>query len=201
MKTNYVLIDYENVQPKSLAALKGDVPFKVFVFVGANQAKVSFEVAETVQQLGDHARYIKIAGNGPNALDFHIAYYIGQLAAQDVEGFFHIISKDAGFDPLIAHLKTQKILACRSTEICEIPILKASSSPKVVTKSEDKVELILTDLRKRGAAKPRSIKTLSSTIKSLFPKQLEDAELAALLATLKAAGHIQTNGTKVNYAL
>lgn len=201
MRTNYVLIDYENVQPKSLGALKGEVPFKVFVFVGANQAKVSFNVAQTVQQLGEQARYIKIAGNGPNALDFHIAYYIGHLAAKDAEASFHIISKDAGFDPLIEHLKSQKIFACRSPEIGEIPILKASSSPKAAAKPGDKMEMVLVNLRQRGAAKPRSVKTLSNTIKSLFPKQLNDVELAALLQALKAAGHIQTNGTKVDYSL
>lgn len=96
MRTNYVLIDYENVQPKSLAALKADPCFKVHLFVGASQAKVAFEVAEAMQALGEHARYIKIAGNGSNALDFHIAYYIGQLSSQDANAFFHIISKDAG---------------------------------------------------------------------------------------------------------
>lgn len=201
MRTNYVLIDYENVQPKSLAALNGGVPFKVFVFVGANQAKVSFEVAQTVQLLGDQARYIKIAGNGPNALDFHMAYYIGHLAAQDAEAFFHIISKDAGFDPLITHLKSRKILARRSKEIEEIPILKAASPAKAAAKPEDKIEMVLTNLRQRGEAKPRSIKTLSSTIKSLFSMQLDDTALTTLLNALKANGYIEVSGTRVDYRL
>ncbi|HEY9132097.1 MAG TPA: PIN domain-containing protein [Dyella sp.] len=202
MRTNYVLIDYENVQPKALAGLKGDVPFKVFVFVGASQAKVSFEMAETLQCLGEHAQYIKIAGNGPNALDFHIAFYIGHLANQDAEADFHIISKDVGFDPLIEHLKGQKISARRFAEIGEIPILKPCNATKAeLPKSVDKLELVLNNLRLRGASKPRSIKTLSSTIRSLFPRKLEEAELAALLQALKAGGHIQTQGTKVNYKL
>ena len=34
MATNYVLIDFENVQPKNLELLTTH-PFKVFVFVGA----------------------------------------------------------------------------------------------------------------------------------------------------------------------
>lgn len=201
MRTNYVLIDYENVQPQSLAELKGELPFKVLLFIGAGQAKVSFDVAQTMQVLGDQARYVKIAGNGPNALDFHIAYYIGRLAAQDTDAFFHIISKDAGFDPLITHLKDLKIFACRSTDIAEIPILKAGSTAKPTPKQEDKLQIVLNNLRQRGAAKPRSIKTLSSTIRSLFPKQLEEAELAALLNALRKGGHIQTQGTKIDYKL
>ena len=73
VKTNYVLIDYENVQPEAMAVLAQE-HFKVIVFVGANQAKVTFEVASALQQMGDRAEYVKITGNGSNALDFHIAF-------------------------------------------------------------------------------------------------------------------------------
>ena len=80
MRTNYVLIDYENVQPSALSVLEKE-HFKVIVFVGASQVKVSFDVAAQLQRLGPSATYVKISGNGPNALDFHIAFYIGQLAS------------------------------------------------------------------------------------------------------------------------
>ena len=69
LRTNYVLIDFESVQPESLAALEHD-HFKVLVFVGATQTKVSFKLASEMQRMGDKAEYIKIAGSGPNALDF-----------------------------------------------------------------------------------------------------------------------------------
>lgn len=200
MKTNYVLIDYENVQPKTLAALKGEHAFKVYLFVGANQAKVIFEVAEAMQALGEHAHYVKIAGNGPNALDFHVAYYIGRLAAQDANAFFHIISKDSGFDPLIKHLKAQKVFACRSKDVDEIPMLKAGQVAKA-GKVEDKLDLILANLRQRGAAKPRTIKTLTSTIQALFSKQLTEDDVRSLIEALKVAGHISLDGTKVSYSL
>ncbi|MCR3984967.1 PIN domain-containing protein [Aeromonas caviae] len=116
MRTNYVLIDFENVQPERLAVLAKD-HFKILVFVGANQSKLVFDTVSVIQQLGDKAQYIKIAGSGPNALDFHIAFYIGQLAASDPTGFFHIISKDKGFDPLIQHLKDKKIFAARTEQV------------------------------------------------------------------------------------
>ena len=61
MTTNYVLIDYENVQPKNLEILAKH-PFKVFVFVGANQTKVPYDLAAAMQNLGDSASYIKISG-------------------------------------------------------------------------------------------------------------------------------------------
>lgn len=196
MKTNYVLIDYENVQPEAMTALNEE-HFKVIVFVGANQTKVSFEVASALQQMGTRAEYVRISGNGSNALDFHIAFYIGQLAAQEPEAYFHIVSKDTGFDPLIQHLKARKILACRSKDVTEIPIVKAAHSKT----SDERLEVVIADLQRRGAAKPRTVKTLSSTINSIFQKQISEQELVDLMASLEKRGVIVTVGTKVSYAL
>ena len=88
MSTNYILIDLENVQPKNLEILANH-PFKVFVFVGANQAKVTYNMAAAMQEFGENAKYKKISGNGQNALDFHIAFYIGELSTHDPEAYFH----------------------------------------------------------------------------------------------------------------
>ena len=98
MPTNYVLIDFENVQPRNLGIL-ADHPFQVLVFIGANQTRVPRNVAVAMQSLGKKAQYVEIDGSGPNALDFHIAYYIGELAATDPAGSYFVISRDKGFDP------------------------------------------------------------------------------------------------------
>lgn len=196
MRTNYVLIDYENVQPSSLTGLEAE-HFRVLVFVGASQNKLTFETAAAVQRLGARAEYVKIAGNGSNALDFHIAFHIGHLSAQDPTAFFHIISKDTGFDPLIAHLKDRKVFASRSKDVTDIPLLKAANAKT----TPEKIDVVLANLRQRGASKPRTLKTLTSTINSLFQKQLTEEELAALLEGLQAKGFITVNETKVTYAL
>lgn len=120
LRINYVLIDYENVQPKNIEALNKE-HYKVIVFYGSNQVKFKSELVTAIQEMRDRAEYIKIDGNGKNALDFHIAFYIGQLAEQNPKSFFHIISKDTGYDPLIKHLKSKNILACRSIDISEMP--------------------------------------------------------------------------------
>ena len=54
VRTNYILIDFESVQTTSLEQLTHD-HFKVIVFVGANQARLPFEVAASLQPL-DSAR-------------------------------------------------------------------------------------------------------------------------------------------------
>ena len=196
MRTNYVLIDYENVQPVALSVLDQD-HFKIMVFVGASQTKVAFESAAALQRMGSKAEYVKISGNGSNALDFHIAFYIGQLATQDPTAYFHIISNDTGFDPLIQHLKAKKIFAARSKDVADIPLVKAanSKSPK------EKIEIIVAKLQQLAASKPRTIKTLSSTISSLFQKQLTEEEVASLVSELQSRSLIAVASTKVSYVL
>jgi hypothetical protein len=194
LKTNYLLIDFENVQPKTLSLLNG-APFKVFVFLGANQSKVSVEFAKELQKLGSDAEYIQISGNGSNALDFHIAFTVGELSKTDPTAYFHIISQDAGFDPLIEYARKKGVLLHRSKEIGDIPLLKLSNA-KTTT---EKVTAILNNLIPRGASRPRKVRTLSSTINALFKKELSETELAELIASLKKGGHISIEGENVTY--
>jgi hypothetical protein len=161
----------------------------VLVFVGANQSKIPLDLAMVLQKLGERAEYIKIGGQGQNTLDFHIAYYIGQIAERDPNSFFHIISKDTGFDPLISHLKSKKILAQRNTDLTNIPILKISNT----TSGEEKIEAILKDLSGRGQSKPRKTATLRNTINSLFLKKLEEDELTGLIEQLTQKGYLTVN--------
>ena len=194
--TNYILIDFENVQPKNLELLKKH-PFIILVFVGENQVRIPFEMANTLQGLGKEATYIKISGNGSNSLDFHIAFYIGQLSAQDSEGYFHIVSKDTGFDPLVKHLRNKKIKVNRVSDLAEIPILRLSNT----TDNDEKICAIVKNLVGRGQSRPRKIKTLSNTINSLFAKKLEENELMTVINNLKAKNYITVNQENISYNL
>lgn len=196
MPTNYVLIDFENVQPKNLEILAKH-PFKVFVFVGANQTKVSIDLATAMQGLGDNAEYIRISGNGRNALDFHIAYYIGQLLAEDPVGLYHIISKDTGFDPLIKHLQTKKVKISRESDLAEIPVLRISSA----TSNDEKIGAIIKNLAGRGQSRPRKVKTLANTINSLFTQKLSEKQLSDLIEALAKQKYITIDDNKVTYSL
>jgi diadenosine tetraphosphate (Ap4A) HIT family hydrolase len=194
--TNYILIDFENVHPKNLELVTKH-PFKVFVFVGANQAKVPFDLADSMQLLGNDAKYIKIAGNGQNALDFHIAYYIGELVGKDPDAHFHIISKDKGFDPLIKHLKSRKVKVMRETDLAEIPLLRVPVS----TSDDEKISAIVKNLGGRGQSRPRKVRTLENTINNLFTRKLEKKELGALIKELQKRKLIVVNQGNVSYKL
>jgi len=196
VRTQYVLIDYENVQPQNLTGLEAE-HFRVLLMVGANQGKVSLELAAAMQRLGHRAEYVKMSGQGPNALDFHIAYYIGHLSAQDKTALFHIISADKGFDPLIQHLRSRRIMAVRSRRIEEIPALKARHCQSI----PEKVDVVVANLKQQGVSKPRTLQTLTRSVSALFQKQISEEELSAVISQLQTQGVVVVNESKVSYAL
>jgi hypothetical protein len=200
LKTHYVLIDYENVQPKNLSSLK-EHPVKVMVFVGANQAKIPFDLAESLQALGDKAEYVKISASGRNALDFHIAYHLGRLvevgaklAQQDPT--YYIISRDTGFDPLVRHLKARNITAERSRDLAELPFLKISAEKP----DDEKIRYIVKNLVGRAQSRPRKRKTLANTISSLF-KNVDQTELDHLMELLIQRKLVEIKDNNVTYRL
>ena len=196
MKTNYVPIDYENVQPTDMGLLR-DGSFKVWLFLGPNQSRIPVSLATALQALGRDAEYVVLEAAGSNALDFHIAYYVGVLSAHEPSAFFHIISKDTGFDPLIQHLKGKGVLAQRSTRIADIPPLK----PDLFSTSDEQTEAAIAYLVRLKAAKPRTQKTLLGTLHVLFKKELSEGQLSALFASLRKRGVVTIEGTKLSYNL
>ena len=195
MRINFVLIDSENVKPESIEKLKHE-HFRVLVFVGTNQKRLDFAIAHAVQSLGSNGMYVPISGNGPNALDFHIAYYIGKLSAAYPDAYFHIISKDKGFDPLIKHLKEQKIFCSRSSSVSEIPLVK--SSEKLHPK-ERAADFYVKRIATAKAPRPATVTSLQRAILSHFYKQFSPEDVANVVEALKQAGHIVITGKKVAY--
>ena len=108
---DYILIDFENVQPATVGGLTPGA-CGILLFLGEKQAKVSVELMQALQRFGEAVELIRIAGSGPNAVDFHIAYTIGRLAHAHPGSSFTIVSRDTGFDPLVRYA-TKSGIACR----------------------------------------------------------------------------------------
>lgn len=208
MRTNYVLIDFESVQPTDLALLENE-HFRVKVFIGPNQAKVSVDLMMALQEMGARAECIRLDASGKNALDFHIAYYIGVISVSDPTAFFHVISKDTGFDPLLRYLKTKGTFSSRTVAISDIPILKnaetqngtVSSKETKPMASGDRMQLAIDHLIRQKAAKPRTEKTLKASLHNLFKNELPDSEITKLFDGLKKSGVVKQEMTKVSYNL
>lgn len=195
MRTHYVLVDYENVKAVDLRELKRE-DVRVIVFLGANQQKLPSELAIQMQALGERGEYVQISGHGPNALDFHIAFTIGERCCSEGTSYFHIISKDTGFDPLIAHLKGKKILAARHKSIGDVPFVK-SSQPKTATA---RAAYLMERLRSPKATKPRTAKTLANAVRTVFHRCILDDEVEEVIAKLCSRGFVTIEDGKVMYS-
>lgn len=196
MRINIVLVDYENVKALDLRDLKRE-DVRVILFLGSNQQKVPTELAVQMQALGDRGEYVQISGNGPNALDFHIAFTIGERSASEVPQFFHIISGDLGFDPLIAYLKRNKIFAARYKAISDIPFVIAAQPKSAAARAAYLMEKFSGPTMPR----PRSLTTLKKAITRMFHPQLPEKEISDVMKSLVARGFIQIEGEKLTYPM
>jgi hypothetical protein len=64
---------------------------------------------------------------------------------------------------------------------------------------EERVDAVIKNLKSRGSARPRRVKTLSSTIHAFFMKTLEQSQIDELIAALQKRGAIVTKDGKVSY--
>ena len=115
MSLTYFLIDFENVQPAAadLKLIRGE-DYRVRVFHGAMQNKFDVDVVKALQPLGSNVEYVQCERSGKNALDFHLAFYLGRLVEEGIaassaskqKSRLVIVSKDSGFDALLSHIES-----------------------------------------------------------------------------------------------
>jgi hypothetical protein len=168
------------------------------VFLGAHQSKISVAFATAMQSLGADVEYVCLSSRGANALDFHIAYYIGLLSAQNSSASFHIVSKDTGFDPLIKHLHSKGVEARRSASVPNVSSLK----PARPSTTDARIDTVVAHLKKPKATKPGSKKSLFNLLRALYKKEgLTEDQLSALFASLCERGIVKLDGSKITYDL
>ena len=138
MTTEYLLIDLENVSPDGIPSLSENQT--VLIFTGSKQNNINRNLVISTQPFGNQIQWIVINGNGKNALDFHIAFYMGVSSEKETTASFTILSKDTGFDPLIKHLISKGIKCKRIEDI------NTFSKPKVIPKQNKNVDKIVSDL-------------------------------------------------------
>ncbi|MDR6990488.1 PIN domain-containing protein [Luteimonas sp. 3794] len=209
MDKPYYLIDFENVQPKALDCLKPGTSC-IKVFVGAQQTKVMLDLARALQLFGTDAEYIQITGSGPDAVDFHIAYYIGCLSAREPNASFRIVSKDTGFDPLVRHLVAKGVDCKRIPEFGPVskpakaatgaqktnaakgaPVAPASAAAKpAVTKSAKtaSIKIVVSPPASASATKveTRSSAAHAKSVLALLAKSTKPGKVSGLRASIKS---------------
>lgn len=216
---NHVFVDFENVHTVDLTVI-GSKAVSFTLLVGARQTKLDVSLVEKLFEHAVSVQVVRLTSPGNNALDFTLAYYVGRAVAADPTGYFHIISKDAGYDPLIAHLRSRHISAYRhesfATLTFAIPAKPAASAPPATTRkakpqpqsksapdSLTQWEVrVLEHFRRPSATRPRTQKTLVSFLTAYLGHKITEAEALSLVESLGQAGHLFIDDKgKVTYHL
>lgn len=123
MIRNLLLVDFENVHTFDPSQL--GTHFKTIVFMGEHQKNLPADLVARTQKLGGRLEWLRIEGNGHNALDFHIACHLGHVLATEPSLHCTVLSKDKGFDPLLRYLKNNGLECQRVESFKEVAHKKA----------------------------------------------------------------------------
>lgn len=196
MGKTILLVDYENIQNIDLSVIQGK-GIEIKIFVGQSQNKLPFNLVQSTQRFGNAVEWIKIEGSGANSLDFHIAFYLGQLSKTNPGFEFIVLSKDKGFDPLIRYLDKQTIDCRRIQSLLELSMEK----DKIISHDEDLTMKVIGNLSGIGKNKrPRNRNTLRKHVKTLLSKKkLSDQELDTLIDILFVQKKVSEVSNRIRY--
>lgn len=183
-----VLVDLENIQKVDLAGIPAQARIKIFV--GQSQSKLPTALVQQAQALGSRLTWATIDGNGPNALDFHIACHLGEGICQYPKAEFVIRSNDKGFDPLVRHLVARGF-KCRRDE-------QARSKPAPKPQLPGHAQAIADQLRSEKSKRPKKRSALINYLATHFKKMTAE-EITQAVEHLLEAGLIAGTEAAVTY--
>lgn len=215
---NHVFADVENL--KSIDPdLIGWRNVHLHLFMGVQNRKLEIEVVEKLIEHSQVTQLIRCPKPGKNALDFVVAYHLGQEVQSHPKGYFHLVSKDKGFDALIDLLHTRKVKAKRHESWNALkedsqlkhscPELSPNDSPtatkpqptkaqtpatkKVATNSKPSSpeEKLLSNLRKAEKSRPKKRNSLITRVLEILGKNKSGQEAGQLVDLLERQGHIR----------
>jgi hypothetical protein len=193
MVATYVLVDYENAQPARFPEL-AKARHKVLVFLAGNQDVVSLELATALQRLGANGEYVRAPGEGQQALDLHIAYYLGKITCDNPHARIHVVSNDSRFDPLIEHLRNKHQAAVSRSESLDAVVAAQTLIPPPLERLLESVELWLSNQPHHG---PRTHAKLHNSLNSFLHKSVTKAERQLIITALRERGYFSTEGNKL----
>jgi hypothetical protein len=188
-----LLVDYENVGRVDLSAIPSGV--RVPFFFGASQKTVPTDFLKAALKLGERFVPIDIEGQGKNALDFHIAFYLGEYLEKSPTSACIVLSKDKGFDPLIKHLvgrgfavrRTATLTEAFSSSTPSLPVKSGAASKKTKTIPTDRLDEALQWLKgMQKIRRPSKRKALAAHLFNHFGKKIPEDKIQAFIDLLIA---------------
>jgi len=216
---NHIFVDFENVHEVDLSII-GQKSVEVTILVGPHQKKLDADLVEKLLKHANSVHLVRLVDSGRNAVDFTLAYYVGRAAVLNPSGFFHIISGDTGYDPLVNHLRTNQVRAHRHgdyaslgrilnpteptktappsspapapAKVVAVPKLPKAPKPMATTSVplNEDASYVLDHLHSHSKNRPARVKTLTSHLRTLFGNTITETDANSLIETLRQAGHI-----------
>lgn len=201
MMEKYIYVDYENMS--NLKNLLPGKDKKYFFFIGANQNKIPKSLDCDSNEVC--IERIRIEGQGKNALDFYIAYFIAKNDGQKGAQHF-ILSKDKGFDPLISYInktKSREIIR-RIITLDDIHKNEKGKNIKANAKNiEQRCKKVLENLKGiQSSKRPKSERSLKAHIKTCLGKDdLTDEEIQIIIDELYRKKSISKRNNRISYSI
>lgn len=199
---NHVFVDLENVKTVDCSVI-GSNNLRLYLFLGPHNKKLDIAVVECLLENAQTVQMIRSPKLGKNALDFVLAYHLGQAVLTEPTAHFHIISKDTGFDALIDLLKSKNIKAKRHPDWSALSLQAAPTAPTAIalaaklptkpspTPAESSLSAaaakMLETLKKAPKSRPKKTKSLVTFAREFSGKDKPDTEAEKLIAELNLA--------------
>jgi hypothetical protein len=182
---NHVFVDFENVKSVDCQVI-ANKNLRLYLFLGPQNKKLDIAVVECLLEHAQTVQMIRSPKSGKNALDFVLAYHLGQAVLTEPKAHFHIISKDTGFDALIDLLKSKNIKAKRHNDWTALGAQspKTHAAPAKPSLSTAAAKMLET-LRKAPKSRPKKNKSLITFAREFSGKDKPDADAEKLIAELQ----------------
>ncbi|MGJ0483202.1 MAG: HNH endonuclease [Methylomicrobium sp.] len=122
------------------------------------------------------------------------------LGSKSIKEKLHIVLNQRGNFQCPSHFVQRPTIPINNN-----PVTPITNQNQAMPNGElSAIELVLSDLKKRGASRPRKISTLNSTIKALLKQHKKpnaDVDVENLIIELQKRGKLIINETKIAYKL
>jgi hypothetical protein len=189
------------------------------LLLGPQNRTLNVALVQALMARAAAVQLVRLEEPGRNAVDFALAYYLGQKVLADPAARFYLISKDTGYDPLIAHLRGREVYVRRIEDFEVLTGTPAKANPAAagaaverttakrtstggtakgaarpsarVSTTVDPMSRVLAHLRKNSNSRPRRKKTLIRHLAAQSLKGATDEEIEQLIGTLVESGYLQ----------
>jgi hypothetical protein len=193
-RMHHVFVDGENVHQIDPTVI-GDKPVNFILLLGAKQTKLDAVMLENLMAKAASVQLIRLASTGKNALDLTLSYYLGRAVLADPTGYFHVVSRDKGFEPLIKHLRSRHVDARQHDNFSTLTFgaaskAQVSSTPPSPPPTSQLAEKAQEHLRTAEKNRPKNLKRLQNFLRAHFTSAPKE-EITALIAQLEKNGVLQ----------